>query len=482
MACSTLNPKVSSGDPFFRRTPNFNFSFGFSDQTVKEKYIWFSIFTRPKTRLTYESTTLVLWSKKRCFLSLDATMLDLFVLCNITDIHVSTTEELKQKIIFIIRNSPIQGQNVLVQYWAAKQTGKTSILTTTCQPFGLYGINQQLDSYRKGCLDHKLYVYVDPKILDKGVAVGLPGRAFLNCTPEQTRNVHDIPKEQRPPCEDAIFSKVWGSFAVPVIVDGRCVGVLDFVMDTSEDSYDIHIGEICKLLQHAGLQSAIQTDCPRRACISINGRKRIRKTQSFPHTYYFRLVPHFGLSSVAAAEKLGLTKGTFRNACRNVGIPEWPAIPSTNIRVTRTSCAPESRYSQTLSETGSSGISVADSICSSDEGSSEWSRERTQTPIASSSENQTNQTVSETSLITDDLSSYWVIGRTNSHDQRIYPKTEMNQIASPTSYTKALLKSEYDETAYQGNEMTVIEDLDHHTFVESLAFVFEDAPEMTSIT
>ncbi|GKB87530.1 RWP-RK domain-containing protein [Tanacetum coccineum] len=434
MACSSLNLKVSSGEPFFRRAPNFHCLY-------------------------------------------------------ITDIHVSTTEELKQKIIFIIRNSPIQGQNVLVQYWAAKQTGKTSILTTTCQPFGLYGINQQLDLYRKGCLDHKLYVYVDPKILDQGVAVGLPGRAFLNCTPEQTQNVHNIPKEQRPPCEDAIFSNVWGSFAVPVIVDGRCVGVLDFVMDTSEDSYDIHIGEICKLLQHAGLQSAIQTDCPRRTCISINGRKRIRKTQSFPHTYYSRLVPHFGLSSVAAAEKLGLTKGTFRNACRNVGIPEWPAIPRTNIRVTRTSCPPETRYSQTLSETGSSGISVADSICSSDEGSSEWSRERTQTPIASSSENQTNQTVSETSLITDDLTSYWdqgvfeglleeLITMTNTST----PETEMNQIASHTSYTKALLKSEYDETVYQGNETTVIEDLDHHTFVKSLAFVFEDAPEMTSIT
>ncbi|KAF5753788.1 hypothetical protein HanXRQr2_Chr17g0784001 [Helianthus annuus] len=32
---------------------------------------------------------------------------------------------------------------------------------------------------------------------------------------------------------------IWGSFAVPVIEADKCVGVLEFVMDTPKDSSDI---------------------------------------------------------------------------------------------------------------------------------------------------------------------------------------------------------------------------------------------------
>ncbi|PWA84004.1 RWP-RK domain-containing protein [Artemisia annua] len=162
-------------------------------------------------------------------------------------IFVPTSEGLKQKIISVIKNLPLQGQNFLVQYWGAKRIGKTFVLTTICQPYGLSGSNQELESYRKACLAHKLYGYEDS---EKAVAVGLPARVFLNSSHEQTQNLHnDYPKDQCPPCEDSIFSRIWGSFAVPVIVDGQCVGVLDFVMDTSMYCYDDLIAEVCRLLE-----------------------------------------------------------------------------------------------------------------------------------------------------------------------------------------------------------------------------------------
>ena len=163
----------------------------------------------------------------------------------LTDICVPTPQGTKQQIKSTIKTLLLYGHNVLVQFWAAKKIGKTVLLTTTGQPFGLSGNNKELELYRQGCLDHKLYVHPE-----KRIAVGLPGRVFLNSTPEQTQNVHNIPIDQRPPCVDAtIFSRIWGSCAVPVIVDGQCVGVIDFVTDTPTHSYDSIIGKVYTSLQ-----------------------------------------------------------------------------------------------------------------------------------------------------------------------------------------------------------------------------------------
>ncbi|KAJ0666311.1 hypothetical protein HanPI659440_Chr17g0665411 [Helianthus annuus] len=159
-------------------------------------------------------------------------------------ICVPTAVEFKKKIISLLQTLLfLPSESVLVQYWAAKEIGNTVVLTTTCQPFGLWGNNKELQSYHKGCSDHKLYVH--PK---EGVAFGLSGRVFLNRTHEQTQDVHRYPKYQRPPCEDAIFTKIWGSFAVPVIEADKCVGVLEFVMDTPKDSSDI-IGAVYSALE-----------------------------------------------------------------------------------------------------------------------------------------------------------------------------------------------------------------------------------------
>jgi len=258
--------------------------------------------------------------------------------------------EFKTKIISLLETlSFLPSESVLVQYWAPKEIGNTVVLTITCQPFGLWGDSKELILYHKGCSDHKLYVH--PK---EGVAFGLSGRVFLSRTHEQTQNVHRYPKYQRPPCEDAIFTKIWGSFAVPVIDANKCVGVLEFVMDTPKDSYDIDISAVYGVLERAGFQTPVETNCPRK---TINDPKRLRRTKSFEITRYCSLVPHFGLSSADAAFKLGVTPSTFRNACRSVGIPEWPWIP--NSTTTRASSDHESQIKPTASENSHFATSIA---------------------------------------------------------------------------------------------------------------------------
>ncbi|KAI7753260.1 hypothetical protein M8C21_001175 [Ambrosia artemisiifolia] len=248
---------------------------------------------------------------------------------NINYICVPTTAEFKTKIVSLLETILfLPCDSVLVQYWAAREIGNTVVLTTTCQPFGLWGNNRELQLYQKGCSDHKLYVH--PK---EGVAFGLSGRVFLNRTHEHTQNVHRYPKYQRPPCEDAIFTKIWGSFVVPVIDADKCVGVLEFVMDRPKDSYDIYIGAVYGALEHAGFQSRDpNTNCVRNT--DMEDPRRLRRTKSFEITKYCCLVPYFGLSSAHAADMLRVKMGTFRNACRNVGISEWPYIPKSTTAIT----------------------------------------------------------------------------------------------------------------------------------------------------
>ncbi|GJZ15850.1 RWP-RK domain-containing protein, partial [Tanacetum coccineum] len=157
-----------------------------------------------------------------------------------------TSRELKKRIVSALKTLSIDGkQSCLVQYWAATNAGKTHLLATTDQPFGIYGNDEGLELYRKACLHHKLYVHRKGKI-----SFGLPGHAFKDRTPHQTQHVHDYPEEHRPPCADkAIFSRKWGSFAVPVILADECVGVLEIVDTEPAHTYDGDINEVNKALK-----------------------------------------------------------------------------------------------------------------------------------------------------------------------------------------------------------------------------------------
>lgn len=163
-----------------------------------------------------------------------------------------------ENITSIVKTLPVPQDEtaVLVQFWAARNihdevNTKMHLLTTTRQPFGFCGKNQDFEAYRKGSLHQKLYVYRDFQKQEETVLGSpVPGNAFLYRTPEQTQDVHRYPEDQRPPCEDyAIFDKKWGSYAVPVIHDDKCIGVLEFLMDTYKNSYDDDIELVCKRLK-----------------------------------------------------------------------------------------------------------------------------------------------------------------------------------------------------------------------------------------
>ncbi|KAJ0811596.1 putative transcription factor Nin-like family [Helianthus annuus] len=273
--------------------------------------------------------------------------------------------EVLKKITSILEILPVKdGESVLVLLWVPKEIGDACVLTTaTHMPFRLFGINKELQKYYLACLDHKLYVYRDAK---EEAAFGLAGKAYLRCTPQQTQNVHEYPEDQRPPCEDAIFTKNWGSFAVPVIDTNKRVGVLEFVMDTPR-GYSNDILVVQRLLQDAGLQTSIQIDRTNRTY--LHPKKMIRKSKSFDKTRYCRLVPLFGLSSARAAKILKVKPGTFTNLCRRVGIPEWPCIRN---RITRASSIPEIKINQTMAEFRSLITPNADSKHISDIEVPEW--------------------------------------------------------------------------------------------------------------
>ncbi|KAI7753147.1 hypothetical protein M8C21_014081, partial [Ambrosia artemisiifolia] len=276
------------------------------------------------------------------------------------DICASIDEEVKKKIFYTLKGLSFQdSESVLVLFWAAKEFGDATVLTTTCQPSRRFGDNEELQDYHLACLDHKLYVCRNAK---KAAAFGIAGWVYLYCTPQQTQNVHAYPEDQRPPCKDAIFTKKWGSFAVPVIDTNKCVGVLEVVIDTPRD-YNDDILAVQRRLEHAGLQTSIQID--RTIRTYLYPKKMIRKSKSFDKTSYCRLVPLFGVSRARVAKILGVKPGTFTHLCRRVGIPVWPCIRKTTISDSSIS---EAKINQMIAEPRSSITPNADLITISDEG------------------------------------------------------------------------------------------------------------------
>nr|GEW31137.1 hypothetical protein [Tanacetum cinerariifolium] len=332
---------------------------------------------------------------------------------------VATTKELviKEKIFLALATLGLNGQqSVLVQFWSPTKAGNTYLLYT-CRSFGYYGPDKGLLVYRRGCLHHAFYIHHE-----ENVSFGLPGRAFMEGTPQQTQDVHDYPVDQRPLCENAIFSMKWGSIAVPVILDAECVGVLEFVMTGPTGRYDELMNEVYKALEFSGFQSSLKLDTPRRTCIAKkykssikhdvtketeSSKKKTRTTQSSIYARYNVLVALFGLSKAEAMKEIErrfhlkkkVIDSTFTNALRNkVGITEWPWIRHTHSRAS--SSASENQSNPTVSEAASS-IGTPDSVLTlvCDAVISEELREQTVTPIASAFEAQLYETPLETSQV-----------------------------------------------------------------------------------
>ncbi|PWA52619.1 RWP-RK domain-containing protein [Artemisia annua] len=250
----------------------------------------------------------------------------------VSDLSDPTPDEVKLLILSALRTLSLSGQqHVLVHYWAATKSGNAYLLTTTDQPFGLYGNDEGLELYREGCLRHKLYIHPD-----ENVAFGLPGYAFKNGTFLLTQNLHGWDGDQHPPCEAAIFDQIRGAFAVPVIFANKRFGVLEFVMNTPKDSYYNDIYEVYKALEFAGFQFSIYIDPPRR---TFTPPTRDRITDSSMYDNYDSLVPDMGLSKSEAMKRVTSrynlsmpAKGTFSSAHKTAGIPEWPWVRNTTTR------------------------------------------------------------------------------------------------------------------------------------------------------
>lgn len=307
------------------------------------------------------------------------TIVSTFWPTNPQDLSDPTPIEVKIKILSALRTLSLTGrQSVLVQFWAPTKSGKNSyLLTTTDQPFGFYGIGEGLEDYHEGYLHHKLYVHTN-----ENVAFGLPGYAFMFGTCVQTRDVHRCPGDHRPPCEDAVFDNIWGAFSLIVILADRRVGVLNFVTDTPKYLYENEICEVHKALEYAGLQSSfIKIDHPRRNFVPPT---RERKTQSSVYAHFDCLAPLMGLSK-AEAMKMVVSKhqlekpvkeGTFSNAHKSAGIPEWAWVRS---KTTRPSAAPQTNPTASESSTtaNSFGTPRSDLTSSWDRGTSDMSWEQT---------------------------------------------------------------------------------------------------------
>lgn len=165
------------------------------------------------------------------------------------------------------------------------------------------------------------------------VHVGLPGLAFKKGTCQQTQYIDDhYPKGQRPPCEDeSVFSRKWGSFAVPVILADKCFGVLEFVINGPTGPCDGYIAEVHKALKKEGFQTSIQIKPPTETFVPTT---RQRETTSCKFNRYKDLVPCLGLSKDAAmkmAKKIHsldktIIKNTFGSAHKTAGIPYWACV------------------------------------------------------------------------------------------------------------------------------------------------------------
>ncbi|KAD3641658.1 hypothetical protein E3N88_30882 [Mikania micrantha] len=280
----------------------------------------------------------------------------------IMDIDAAIDGEVKEKIMktisSILERFSTKGiiRRVFIQFWAATQCSKkVHLLTTTNQPFGLSGNNQELQAYGRGCLHHKLYVYKDTKEKE-GTAIGLPALAFLQQAIRRTQDMHRYPKDQRPPCKDAIFERIWASSLVPIIDADKCFGVLEVITDNPNDSYDNDILAVSSALQHAGLQFSFQCNPPSDLKMK-GGRERKRTTKTSEVTGYRCLVPYMGLKKETAAEKLGqasaaneaIKESTFNNLLKNVGMPEWPRVRNASARATSVlETQPESETSSSV--------------------------------------------------------------------------------------------------------------------------------------
>ncbi|KAF5783614.1 putative GAF-like domain superfamily protein [Helianthus annuus] len=248
---------------------------------------------------------------------------------NVADIHIY------QQICSALSAMRFYEQIISVQFWAAVVFGSQIVLTTCGQPFGFTMSTNEFWSYRVACLDHNSYVDCN-----KRVCIGLPGRVFLSMIPEWTNDVEKYNDKHYPQLQDAKRSKIQGSFSMPVIKDGKCIGVLEFAITNKRENFTHEMDEVRTALQNVGLQSSDQNESinfdtlenysPVVESPSASKKGRYSKSKEITRNDITKL---FGVPKAKATKICGiwhdhktLAKNTFTKAHKRYGVDKWPCI------------------------------------------------------------------------------------------------------------------------------------------------------------
>ncbi|KAF5783615.1 putative GAF-like domain superfamily protein [Helianthus annuus] len=160
-----------------------------------------------------------------------------------------------QQICYALSDMRLYHPSLLAQLWVPIEFKFGIVLTTCGQPFGLSRYTNKLGSYRVACLDYNSYVDHNTK-----VRIGPPGRVLRNKSPEWVQDVTKYNDKQYPQLEAAKCSKIRGSFFMPVIKGGQCIGVLEFATTIPKDDFAYEMGEVCRALEKVGLTSSVNNE------------------------------------------------------------------------------------------------------------------------------------------------------------------------------------------------------------------------------
>ncbi|KAJ0735707.1 putative GAF-like domain superfamily protein [Helianthus annuus] len=247
----------------------------------------------------------------------------------VADIHIY------QQICSALSAMRFYEQIIFVQFWAAVVFGSQIVLTTCGQPFGFTMSTNEFWSYRVACLDHNSYVDCI-----KRVCIGVAGRVLLSMIPEWTKDVGKYNDKHYPQLQDAKRSNIQGSFSMPVIKDGKCIGVLEFAMTNKKDNFTDEMDEVRTALKNVGLQSADTNesinfdtlDDYSPVVVSPSASKKGRNSKSKEITRN-DITKLFGVPKADATKTCGiwhdhetLAENTFTKAHKRYGVDKWPCI------------------------------------------------------------------------------------------------------------------------------------------------------------
>lgn len=136
------------------------------------------------------------------------------------------TQKIKLLMTKIIAKQNIN-KNYLVQFWAQKIIENKPYLSTSGQPFALGYLGEILNSYRRQCIGHLIFVGEGAKEEE----LGPPGRVFLTGHLESSPDLRLYTTREFPLLEHVIYCGTREYFSLPLfdLQQNQCFGILEFL-------------------------------------------------------------------------------------------------------------------------------------------------------------------------------------------------------------------------------------------------------------